>query len=240
MHSCQQDTQWSKRIVDWVEGTTAYLSIVFTWHLPQAYSRCSWYRQLGYRVIVGGPPCQIFSQLKYLNPMAGEKHGNLIPEFERIVSEAQPRWWLMENVPNAPIAQATGYKVDSISYNNRWCGGVQNRKRRFCFGTKEGWKLCPEEVIFETPESSVACLARHGPTPRGRRRAVVMLASSGGPLHPGNYNRPPLPVMCELQGLPSNFCDEMPFTMHGKRQVIGNGVPMPMGRAVAKAVRKAI
>ena len=46
--------------------------------------------------------------------------------------------------------------------------------------------------------------------------------------------------MCELQGLPDGFLSEAPFTAHGKRKVIGNGVPLPMGRAVAQAVRVAI
>lgn len=45
---------WSKKIVEWVEGDTAYLSIVFTWQLPQAYSRCVWYAQQGFRVKAGG------------------------------------------------------------------------------------------------------------------------------------------------------------------------------------------
>ena len=48
--------------------------------------------------VIGGPPCQIFSVMKRLNPRAGGKHGNLIPEFERCVIEAQPAWCLMENV----------------------------------------------------------------------------------------------------------------------------------------------
>ena len=189
--------------------------------------------------VIGGPPCQMFSQLRYLNLLASQKHGNMIPEFERVVSEAKPQWFLMENVPAAPVPEVIGYKVHSIVYNNRWAGGVQQRERRFSFGTPEGQKLLPEEVIFETTEESLAVLAGHGPTP-GKRRAVTMLASSGGALHPGNFNRPPLPIMCELQGLPSAFCDDMPFTTVGKRQVIGNGVPLPMGRAIAKAVRKAI
>lgn len=49
--------------------------------------------------IIGGPPCQAFSQMRHLNPHAGKKHGNLIPEFERCVFEAQPEWFLMENTP---------------------------------------------------------------------------------------------------------------------------------------------
>ena len=46
---------WSKGIVEWVEDKAAYLSIPFTWNLPKAYSRCVWYRQLGYEVYAGGP-----------------------------------------------------------------------------------------------------------------------------------------------------------------------------------------
>ncbi len=44
---------------------------------------------------------------------------------------------------------------------------------------------------------------------------------------------------CEAMGLPRDFTKEMPFTMHGKRSVIGNAVTMPMGRAIAQAVRRA-
>jgi DNA (cytosine-5)-methyltransferase 1 len=46
--------------------------------------------------------------------------------------------------------------------------------------------------------------------------------------------------MYALQGLPEDFLDLAPFTVHGKRKVVGNGVPLPMGRAVAKAVKRAI
>jgi TPP-dependent pyruvate/acetoin dehydrogenase alpha subunit len=49
----------------------------------------------------------------------------------------------------------------------------------------------------------------------------------------------PIEDACEAMGLPRDFTKEMPFTMHGKRSVIGNGVPMAMGRAIAAAVRRA-
>ena len=44
----------------------------------------------------------------------------------------------------------------------------------------------------------------------------------------------------EAQGLPRDFLDEAPFTARGAQKVIGNGVPLPMGRAIAKAVREAM
>ncbi len=49
----------------------------------------------------------------------------------------------------------------------------------------------------------------------------------------------PIEDACEAMGLPRDFTKEMPFTMAGKRSVIGNAVPMAMGRAVAQAVRRA-
>jgi DNA (cytosine-5)-methyltransferase 1 len=45
---------------------------------------------------------------------------------------------------------------------------------------------------------------------------------------------------CQLQGLPADFLSSTPFTCRGKRLLVGNGVPMAMGRAVAKAVRRAV
>lgn len=46
--------------------------------------------------------------------------------------------------------------------------------------------------------------------------------------------------MCELQGLPPDWLDHQPWTMSAKRKMIGNGVPIPMARALARAVRKAL
>ena len=45
--------------------------------------------------------------------------------------------------------------------------------------------------------------------------------------------------MCELQGLLLDF--QLPgFTRQAAREAVGNAVPIPMGRAVARAVRRAL
>lgn len=44
----------------------------------------------------------------------------------------------------------------------------------------------------------------------------------------------------ELQGLPADFFDNSPFTMKGKGEMLGNGVPLAMGRALANAVKAAL
>jgi hypothetical protein len=50
---------WKNGLVSWVEGKTAFVSVVFSWLLPQAYSLCVWYAQQGYRVRAGGPAVRI-------------------------------------------------------------------------------------------------------------------------------------------------------------------------------------
>ena len=42
------------------------------------------------------------------------------------------------------------------------------------------------------------------------------------------------------QGLPADFLADAPFTKDGKIHAVGNGVPLEMGRAVARAVAKAM
>lgn len=203
--------------------------------------------------VIGGPPCQAFSRMRYLNPLAGQKHGNMIPEFERAVAEAAPAWWLMENVPDAPEPVVDGYRAHHLVLNNRWVGGEQNRIRRFSFGTRDGRLLLPDVELFEPIVTAHAITASHA------ERVPVRLGGSGkpkstlstkqatvmaghGPVGRGqdyetNYT---LAEACELQGLPADFLSEAPFTAQGKRHVIGNGVPLPMGRAIARAVKRAL
>ena len=194
--------------------------------------------------VIGGPPCQAFSQFRYINPLAGQKHGNLILEFERVVAEARPAWFVMENVPAAPEPSIDGYGVDSQILDNRWLGEPQQRRRRISFGVMGSTRRLTFEVaLFEALDYSQAV--------NGSARAVnVKLGGSGkvkrtypteGQRHTsGQGPRTTVGDMLALQGAPRDFLDESPFTDSGKRQMIGNGVPVPMGRAIARAVRRAL
>lgn len=174
--------------------------------------------------VIGGPPCQVHSTMRSLQPRAGERHGDLIPEFCRVVAEARPEWFVMENVPGAPEPSVEGYAVRSLLLNNRWVGGDQHRARRFSFGTSSGARLVPDVVALESPVYADAVLAGHGSARSTRLKRG------------GSYT---VAEMCELQGLPPDFLKDSPFSVWGQRKVIGNGVPLPMGRAVAQAVRRA-
>lgn len=47
--------KWAKGIVEWFDGEDAYISVVFSWHADDAWTRASWLHHAGYRVHVGGP-----------------------------------------------------------------------------------------------------------------------------------------------------------------------------------------
>ena len=182
--------------------------------------------------VIGGPPCQAFSRFRYVV----EHHGyqvaeNLIPEFERCIVEAQPAWFLMENVPDAPLPDALGYHVYAQLLNNRWCGGVQNRLRRISFGTRNGSRLEVPGEVFEPLEWAAAVCASGGVKPG------VSTSRSARLKHLGWKTRAAFEQARRLQGLPDDF--ELPsFTVAGAIKAVGNGVPLPLGRAIAKAVRE--
>lgn len=194
--------------------------------------------------IIGGPPCQRFSGLANINRARyGEESlaPNLIPEFERCVAEEEPCWFVMENVPNAPEPIVEGYVVRSYTVNNRWFGAEQHRERRFSFGTRDGLPLLIETEVFEHPRFETAVTASNGGRRArpvieedGKSRGKQRLAIGELPI------RRPLSRLCELQGLPPDFLSDAPFGERAKRQIVANGVPLPMGRAIARAVREAI
>lgn len=195
--------------------------------------------------VIGGPPCQPFSQLVHMIRANGfePRHENLIPEFERIVSEARPTWFLMEEVRAAPRPVVAGYGVHDQIVNARHVGSTQNRERRISFGTRDGRALRLRTQVFEPADWDFAV------TGDARRRPVAMLAGkkpkgteSGG--RTSSLNRGggclDFATMCELQGLPRDFLADAPFTATAKRQAVGNGVPLAMGRALAEAVLRAV
>lgn len=246
--------------------------------------------------VIGGPPCQSFSALANLVRAKGLEpaFGNLIPEFERVIAEAEPRWFLMENVAAAPVPVVPKYALTSFMLDNAWLGEEQMRKRRFSFGLRDAdtapnlRKWIPG-VALELPYAALAVQGGHdhldgGERIRARRQAVcgdspavpVALGGSGKVKRNatgtdgrnghrtnvadarvkragdtgahlcherpkgGHGERYTLAEMLELQGLPADYLDHCPFTVQGKRKAIGNGVPIPMGRAIARAVRKAL
>lgn len=193
-----------------------------------------------FQLIIGGPPCQQFSRFRHIVKANGyELAENLIPEFERCVREGQPHAFLMENVPDAPEPIIEGYAIHSFMLNNRWCGGEQERTRRFSFGVLGNVPIdlrrWLDVVLFETVEWSPAVCASGGIKP-----GIGASDRKTRARYYGWKTAEALRESIRLQGLPDNFLEKSPFTLEGKHKVVGNGVPLPMGRAVAAAVRVAM
>ena len=184
--------------------------------------------------VIGGPPCQAFSTASYVmtgspsTPEGQEKrrklgHVSMQDEFVRCVEEAEADWFLMENVPQATYPHPAGYAVQDQILDNNALGQHQGRTRRFWFGSRgrRSWFFVQE--TFNRP----------------RREAAVTGDPGRGS---ADFSLPPrtIPEMLELQGLPPDYLDHQPWTMQAKRKMIGNAVPLPMARAVAQAVRKAV
>lgn len=194
--------------------------------------------------VIGGPPCQAFSRLRHIVEHNGYQVApNLIPEFERVVYEARPLWFVMENVPDAPLPNVAGYKAHAQMVRDIWVGGITDRLRRFTWGVLPGG---PESL-------HVDCVALHGEPEHsalasgGGRPVPVAVGGSGKVKRSAksalkNYGYKTTGAFenhKRLQGLPADF-DLPGFTTAGKVKALGNGVPLPMGRAIARAVRQAL
>ena len=197
--------------------------------------------------VIGGPPCQAFSRLRHIVHANGHKtKPNLIPEFERIVAEAAPRWFVMENVPDAPEPVVDGYSIASVLVRHCDVGGLTTRPRRFSYGVLGG-TAAPLRVQFEAlvpveRHRAVTCDGREVPVkcgpggvPKGRQRDDV----DGGRL-PGNSRTIPVPEMLRRQGFAPDLLKDCPLTVTGKRRAVGNAVPRELGVAIARAVKHAL
>lgn len=193
--------------------------------------------------VIGGPPCQAFSRLRFIVEANGYQVAtNLIPEFERCIDEAKPTWFLMENVEGAPTPSVKGYLTSSMLLRDVWVGGETTRLRRFSFGTFQGIALHVETLALHRTDPEHAAMASGGGRPvpiaidgsgKVKRSAKSALKNYGYKTTDAFTNH------LRLQGLPADF-DLPPFTVSAKVKAVGNGVPLPMGRAVANAVKVAL
>lgn len=203
--------------------------------------------------VIGGPPCQAFSPLRHVVKANGlEISENLIPEFERVVIQAQPSWFLMENVPQAPAPFLSGYVKTRELTRDVWVGGLTARMRAFTFGMRDdaaedvekrvaGWQI--ETLALHPIEPEHSALASGGGRPvpvavggSGKRKISAKSALKNY----GYKNADQWTDHLRKQGLPSDFLKDAPFTVVGKIEAVGNGVPMAMGRAVARATLQAV
>lgn len=175
--------------------------------------------------VIGGPPCQMFS--KAVTRCSGGTNAlNLIPEFERVVNESKPRWWLMENVPEAPLP-ALDCKWNAVLDAHHY-GALQHRRRRF----SSNLSLIPHPMpTCEDPFPTVTA-TEHKVSGTGSIKDTMSARASRKV-----GRRLKLEEINELMGLPADW-QTPALTVEMAYRVRGNGVPLQMGVALAKAIKQ--
>ncbi|MGE4419735.1 MAG: DNA cytosine methyltransferase [Sulfurimonas sp.] len=172
--------------------------------------------------IIGGSPCQDFSTLKRNR---GNYSLEMMYEFLRVVSDCEPDWYLLENVKGVPnvtellknsvtlqdknvnVTELLKYSHQRIDINQGWYDNY-SRLRHIQFGSKNDLYLN---------------------IPRGTMKDNIL---GGCALASDDRS---FKELCSIQGLEPDF-DLPDFNVKGKKKVVGNGVPLSIGRVLAKAV----
>lgn len=163
--------------------------------------------------IIGGSPCQDFSKARRCPPTG---YGlEMIGEFLRIVKEARPRWFLLENVPAVPDVYVDGYHVQRFDLCPTEVGHAQRRRRHFQFGSVDG-------LILDIRRRSFT-----------GEKVPTLTASDGNRSHKRTFAE-----FCELQGIRS--APELPdFHRAARYKAVGNGVHTAVAAEVARAILEA-
>ncbi|WP_016957954.1 DNA cytosine methyltransferase [Catenovulum agarivorans] len=159
--------------------------------------------------VIGGSPCQDFSRLNR-NPK-NYSH-EMLDEFIRVVEQANPQWFLHENVVGVPEFEIAGYQMQRFELDLSWFNPNASRRRIFTFG----WKC-------DAP----------GLNP--------MIKTRGSVTHQAITTKSDLSIaqMADIQGC--DFADQLEhFTVKGKKTVIGNAVPLPMAEYLADLINESI
>lgn len=164
--------------------------------------------------VIGGPPCQDFSCAKRTAAKLDGYGVEMLREYIRVITEAQPTWWIAENVPGVPDLAIEGYYVQRVPITDVECGGRQRRLRHMQFGHRAPWVIRPERL-----DRSVIAQRKLGRAALARREAEWQKYADH----------------CRRQGL------DGPLSLPGWRdrakfRAVGNGVPITMGRVIARSV----
>lgn len=168
--------------------------------------------------IIGGPPCQWVSQLAKLGNI---KATDLTSEYLRIVSDARPKWAVMENVRGLLRAGIMPPDWSAIRIRDWDCGGLTFRTRIF-------W-VYPAVLILAPPKRL------------GRPQYSVLATSWKG--HDSKnkkmhmHSKLSIAEAAQLQGYPDLSEVLEPLGKRYAVALLGNGTTRAMGQFIARAIR---
>ncbi|MEV4764691.1 DNA cytosine methyltransferase [Micromonospora chokoriensis] len=129
----------------------------------------------GVDVVVGGPPCQAYSQVRNHARIIDDPRNSLYREFVRIVGEVRPRAFLMENVPGMAQMGVREQVQQDLSLEGEYLvlpqlvdaadfGVPQTRKRLLFIGVRRDLNLDPP-TLAGTGVTTLIQLARRTDNP---------------------------------------------------------------------------
>lgn len=181
-------------------------------------------------VVIGGPPCQGFSPLN--RDLVGFERRGLWREYLRALRQAEPRAFVMENVPELlrsaeyaefkRRAKRLGFTVEEKILNAADYGVPQRRRRAIVIGVRSGAVLWPPATHFDPDASEVGS----GDTPWVTFREAV----TGLPLRPDgsawHRRRNPRPESVRrYKAVPRDGGDRFAMQKNLDRAGLGHMVP---------------
>jgi DNA (cytosine-5)-methyltransferase 1 len=127
----------------------------------------------GVQVVVGGPPCQAFSQVRNHARIIDDPRNSLYREFVRIVSDLSPAVFVMENVPGLDqmgirrqvlqdLSLKGAYRVSTQLLDAADFGVPQTRKRIVFIGVNESLGTEPPLVQGSRATAALQLVRRNG------------------------------------------------------------------------------
>lgn len=137
-------------------------------------------------VLVGGIPCQGFSESNRRTRNAKNPNNHLYKRFIRFIDAMQPAWFVMENVAGLrtmeqglilkriiQAAKAIGYEVKWQELNAADFGVPQVRRRIFVIGTRIGSPIPFPEPTYGRQKVPVTVRQALGDLPKLRNGAII-------------------------------------------------------------------
>ena len=159
----------------------------FAKNFPQATEICGDIRKAGIRersielarradMVVGGPPCQAFSQVRNHARLIDDPRNSLYREFVHVIAETLPRAFLMENVTGMEQMGVREQIAEDLSLDDEYIvrsqivdaadfGVPQTRKRLVFLGCHRRLNIEPPHLQGSGATSALSLTRRNGKRP---------------------------------------------------------------------------
>lgn len=178
--------------------------------------------------MIGGPPCLAYSRATFLANLPHDTHVDYIPDFVRLWFETGKPWVVMENVPEAEKCLAIPQEWNKVILRDWDCGGKTIRRRAFWTWPFAVPTLPPRDG--EDDAFGLVVASGH------RASAYGTMGMATGTFLPGTSD---IDEVGLVQGFPElgEYYMKLGLSKKFAWRLLGNGVPLAMGKHVAKAQR---